>query len=172
MQRVLYDCSCTVRARFSWSWWVLASRFRLRNLRMASFRIHDRPQALNGDRTTTGAVCLARNAGFQVEGREALRLDDKTTPCPVCGEVGTLVEGVPHFIIQGRPAVVDGALVACACPAGSNRVMATGGLGETTRSATTRQASQASISAQGGSISSHQACACRKQTAACHLQPP
>ncbi|MDM3886493.1 PAAR domain-containing protein [Pseudomonas sp. BCRC 81390] len=99
---------------------------------MAPFRIHDRPQALNGDRTTTGAVCLASNAGFKVQGREALRLEDKTTPCPVCGEVGTLVEGVPHFIIQGRPAVVDGALVACACPAGSNRVMATGGLGETT----------------------------------------
>jgi len=63
------------------------------------------------------------------------------------------VEGVPHFIIQGRPAVVDGALVACACPAGSNRVMATGGLGETTRFATTQQASQATVSAQGGSIS-------------------
>ncbi|MGY4527853.1 putative Zn-binding protein involved in type VI secretion [Pseudomonas sp. TE21394] len=120
---------------------------------MAPFKIHDRPQALNGDRTTTGAVCLASNAGFKVRGREALRLDDKTTPCPVCGEVGTLVEGVSHFIIQGRPAVVDGALVACACPAGSNRVMATGGLGETTRSATTQQASQASVSAQGGSIS-------------------
>ena len=120
---------------------------------MAPFRIHDRPLALDGDRTTTGAVCLASNAGFKVQGREALRLDDKTTPCPVCGEVGTLVEGVPHFIIQGRPAIIDGALVACACPAGSNRVMATGGLGEKTRSATTQQASQASVSAQGGSTS-------------------
>jgi len=41
---------------------------------MAPFRIHDRAQALNGDRTTTGAVCLASNAGFKVQGREALRL--------------------------------------------------------------------------------------------------
>ena len=119
---------------------------------MATFRIDDRTQALNGDRTTTGAVCLASKVGFLVQGREALRLEDKTTPCPVCGEVGTLVEGIPHFIIQGRPAVVDGALVACACPAGSNRVIATGGLGETTRFAATQQTSRLATSGQAGPI--------------------
>ncbi|MFT0543657.1 PAAR domain-containing protein [Pseudomonas faucium] len=110
---------------------------------MARFRIQGRNQALNGDRTTTGATCLASGSGFKGHGREALRLYDKTTPCPKCGEVGTLVEGVQNFVIQGRPAVVDGALVACKCPAGKNRVLALGGPGEAASTSTTQQASQA-----------------------------
>ena len=109
---------------------------------MARFRIQGKNQALNGDRTTTGAVCLASGTGFKGHGREALRVQDKTTPCPVCGEVGTLVEGVQNFVIQGRPAVVDGALVACKCPAGRNRVIALGGPGETASPSPTQQASQ------------------------------
>jgi len=109
---------------------------------MARFRIQGRNQALNGDRTTTGAVCLASGTGFKGHGREALRVQDKTTPCPVCGEVGTLVEGVQNFVIQGRPAVVDGALVACKCPAGRNRVIALGGPGETASPSPTQQPSQ------------------------------
>ncbi|MFJ4396931.1 PAAR domain-containing protein [Pseudomonas sp. NPDC089396] len=109
---------------------------------MARFRIQGRNQALNGDRTTTGAVCLASGTGFKGHGREALRVQDKTTPCPVCGEVGTLVEGVQNFVIQGRPAVVDGALVACKCPAGRNRVIALGGPGDAASTSTTQQASQ------------------------------
>ncbi|WP_325166769.1 polymorphic toxin type 44 domain-containing protein [Pseudomonas sp. LAM2023] len=31
------------------------------------------------------------------------------------------MEGASNFVIHGRPAVVDGALVACGCPAGANR---------------------------------------------------
>jgi len=115
---------------------------------MARFRIQGRNQALNGDRTTTGAVCLASGTGFKSDGREALRLHDKTTPCPVCGEVGTIVEGVQHFVIQGRPAVIDGALVACKCPAGRNRVIALGGPGEAASPSATLQASQTATSGQ------------------------
>ncbi|EJN32966.1 hypothetical protein PMI38_04946 [Pseudomonas sp. GM84] len=115
---------------------------------MVRFRIQGRNQALNGDRTTTGAVCLASGTGFKGHGREALRVQDKTTPCPVCGEVGTLVEGVQNFVIQGRPAVVDGALVACKCPAGRNRVIALGGPGEAANPSATLQASQTATSDQ------------------------
>ncbi|MFJ4430197.1 polymorphic toxin type 44 domain-containing protein [Pseudomonas sp. NPDC089395] len=115
---------------------------------MARFRIQGRNQALNGDRTTTGAVCLASGTGFKGHGREALRVQDKTTPCPVCGEVGTLVEGVQNFVIQGRPAVVDGALVACKCPAGRNRVLAMGGPGDVASPSATGPASQAATTGQ------------------------
>jgi len=92
--------------------------------------IQGRNQALDGDRTTTGAICFASGTGFKGYGREALRLYDKTSACPLCGEIGTLVEGVRNFVIHGRQAVVDGALVACACPAGTNRIIASAVAGE------------------------------------------
>ncbi|QJQ20258.1 hypothetical protein HG549_10055 [Pseudomonas sp. SK] len=119
---------------------------------MARFRINGRNQAWDGDRTTTGAVCLASGHGFKGDGREALRLQDKTTPCPTCGEVGTLVEGASNFVIHGRPAVVDGALVACGCPAGTNRVIATGEPGEAAGSRGAQQVRQAVTSGPAGSI--------------------
>ncbi|BBH46819.1 polymorphic toxin type 44 domain-containing protein [Pseudomonas sp. KU43P] len=115
---------------------------------MARFRIQGKNQALHGDTTTTGAQCLASGTGFKGHGREALRLYDKTTPCPVCGEVGTIVEGVQNFVIQGQPAVVDGAMVACHCPAGRNRVLAMGGPGEAASPSATQHASQAATSGQ------------------------
>lgn len=81
-------------------------------------------QAVDGDATTTGAVCIATNAGYLAEGRMVLREGDRTTPCPLCGQVGTVAEGVNHFISGGQRVAVDGALVLCGCPPGSNRVVA------------------------------------------------
>lgn len=86
--------------------------------------LEGRGQAVDGDVTTTGAVCIATNAGYLAEGRMVLREGDRTTPCPLCGQVGTVAEGVDHFISGGQRVAVDGALVLCGCPSGSNRVVA------------------------------------------------
>jgi len=81
-------------------------------------------QAVDGDVTTTGAICIATGAGYLDEGRMVLREGDHTTPCPLCGQVGTVAEGVDHFISDGQRVAMDGALVACGCSPGSNRVVA------------------------------------------------
>ncbi|MFG0532313.1 PAAR domain-containing protein [Pseudomonas sp. yb_2] len=81
-------------------------------------------QAVDGDVTTTGAVCIATGAGYLDEGRMVLREGDHTTACPLCGQEGTVVEGVDHFISDGQRVAMDGALVVCGCSPGSNRVVA------------------------------------------------
>lgn len=91
---------------------------------MLRVNLNGKGQALDGDMTSTGAVCIASGINYQANDRAVLRQGDSTTPCPVCGEVGTVVEGVPWFVSYGRPVAVDGALVACGCPSGSNRVVA------------------------------------------------
>ncbi len=85
-----------------------------------------RYQGLDSDETTTGAICIAGQARGRVHGRNWLLQGDKTTPCPGCGQPGTLVEGEPYWSQDGIPTVLDGALVACGCPIGSNRVIAGG----------------------------------------------
>ncbi|WP_296230213.1 PAAR domain-containing protein [Pseudomonas sp. UBA4617] len=86
--------------------------------------LEGRGQAVDGDVTTTGAVCIATGAGYLADGRMVLREGDRTTPCPLCGQAGTVAEGVNHFISGGQRVAVDGALVLCGCPPGSNRVVA------------------------------------------------
>ena len=81
-------------------------------------------QALDGDRTSTGAICIASDDGYLSEGRPVLRQGDTTTVCPLCDRTGVIVEGNPYFISNGRPVAVDSALVDCGCPSGSNRVLA------------------------------------------------
>ncbi|WP_284356009.1 PAAR domain-containing protein, partial [Pseudomonas putida] len=81
-------------------------------------------QAVDGDVTTTGAICIATGAGYLDEGRMVLREGDQTTPCPLCGQVGMVAEGVDHFISDGQRVAMDGALVVCGCSPGSNRVVA------------------------------------------------
>ncbi len=81
-------------------------------------------QAVDGDMTTTGAICIATGEGYLDEGRMVLRMGDPTTPCPLCGLEGKVVEGVWHFISDGQPVAMDGALVDCGCPEGTNRVIA------------------------------------------------
>ncbi|ABY97984.1 TPA: PAAR domain-containing protein [Pseudomonas putida] len=81
-------------------------------------------QAVDGDVTTTGAVCIATGAGYLDEGRMVLREGDHTTACPLCGQEGTVAEGVDFFISDGQRVAMDGALVLCGCSPGSNRVVA------------------------------------------------
>lgn len=85
-----------------------------------------RYQGLDSDETTTGAICIAGQSRGRVHGRNWLLQGDKTTPCPRCGQPGTLVEGEPRWKQDGIPTVLDGALVECGCPTGSNRVIASG----------------------------------------------
>ncbi|MDU9401302.1 PAAR domain-containing protein [Pseudomonas sp. zfem004] len=91
------------------------------NLRIVIF---DKAQGLDGDRTTTGATCIGKRAAGNVNGGGWLLEGDSTTPCPRCGQVGTLIDGDPRFLQDGVPTVVDGARVRCGCPLGSNRLIA------------------------------------------------
>ena len=86
--------------------------------------IDGKGQAVDGDDTTTGAVCIATGDGYICDGRIVLRVGDKTTACPLCAEPGTVAEGAPCFISDGSEVAVDGSLVQCACPPGTNRVVA------------------------------------------------
>jgi len=88
-----------------------------------------RGQGLNGDETTTGAICIASQARGRVHGSDWLLQGDKTTFCPRCGVEGTIIEGEPRWRQDNIPTAVDGALVKCACPLGSNRVVAPLGQG-------------------------------------------
>lgn len=81
-------------------------------------------QAVDGDVTTTGAVCIATGTGYTSDGREVLREGDRTTECPLCGQEGVVAEGVWCFMSSGRRVAMDGAQVDCACSPGSNRVIA------------------------------------------------
>ncbi|MHC6225315.1 PAAR domain-containing protein [Pseudomonas sp. X10] len=81
-------------------------------------------QGLDGDATTTGATCLSSLAQARQDRRGILRQGDVTTACPRCGENGTIIEGERRMKFHGLPVAVDGALIHCACPAGSNRLIA------------------------------------------------
>ncbi|NIE77417.1 PAAR domain-containing protein [Pantoea sp. Ap-967] len=91
---------------------------------MRTVMIDGKGQAVDGDSTTTGAICVATGNGYFSEGRRVLRCGDPTTACPMCGEEGVVVEGCASFISDGQPVAVDGSLVACGCPSGRNRVIA------------------------------------------------
>ncbi|WP_194792521.1 PAAR domain-containing protein, partial [Pseudomonas sp. UFMG81] len=91
-----------------------------------TFRINifGKGQGLDGDRTSTGATCIASRAKGAVDGRPWLLEGDKTTACPRCGQEGTLINGESRFRQDGIPTAVDGTPVQCGCPAGSNYVIA------------------------------------------------
>lgn len=81
-------------------------------------------QAVDGDVTTTGAICIASGESYICDGRKVLRVGDSTTECPLCCQPGVVVEGYLGWISDGQPLATDGSLVACGCPNGSNRVVA------------------------------------------------
>ncbi len=49
--------------------------------------------ALEGDKTTTGAKCIASMPNDTEFGRRVMRMGDKTTPCSKCGKIGEVVSG-------------------------------------------------------------------------------
>ncbi|MEP9005647.1 S-type pyocin domain-containing protein [Enterobacter bugandensis] len=88
---------------------------------------YGRGQALENDKTTTGARCIASITDSTEFGRRILRVGDKTTPCPKCGKQGVIVSGEERVTFHGVPAAVHGSEVHCDCPPGSNRVIAPAG---------------------------------------------
>src|SRR5690606_31553808 len=91
-------------------------------LRMRRANLKGKGQALDGDLTTSGATCIASLTAFKMDGFCVVRVGDSTTPCPLCSQVGTVVEGMPGFNIMGKLSAMDGARVACGCPDGSRVV--------------------------------------------------
>jgi uncharacterized Zn-binding protein involved in type VI secretion len=89
------------------------------------FKIGGREQGLDGDKTTTNAICFSSLPQAHLEdGRGALRLGDKTSPCGLCGQIGEIVEGENSFKWDGIPTALHNAMVMCGCPPGTNRLIA------------------------------------------------
>ncbi|QFH51549.1 colicin E3/pyocin S6 family cytotoxin [Leclercia adecarboxylata] len=88
---------------------------------------YGRGQALENDKTTTGARCIASITDSTEFGRRILRVGDKTTPCPKCGKRGVIVSGEPRVSFHGVPVAVHGSKVHCDCPPGTNWVIAPAG---------------------------------------------
>ena len=87
--------------------------------------VHGKNVGLHGDKTSTGAQCIAARPGMSVMGKLKLYIGDKTTPCPKCGEVGVIITG-DHRQTNGAAVAVDGAEILCGCPSGSNFLIAPG----------------------------------------------
>jgi uncharacterized Zn-binding protein involved in type VI secretion len=81
--------------------------------------------AILGDDTTTGGkVISASNSGFS-QGQSIACLGDYAS-CPKCTKgYGSIIEGTYDCIVDGKPAAYDGCIVACGCPIGNNRIIAT-----------------------------------------------
>lgn len=86
-----------------------------------------RGQALENDKTTTGARCIASITDSTEFGRRILRVGDKTTPCPKCGKQGVIISGEERVKFHGVPVAVHGSKVRCDCPPGTNMVIAPAG---------------------------------------------
>ncbi|MGY5955547.1 PAAR domain-containing protein [Kosakonia sp. AX9b] len=65
------------------------------------------------------------NRGFIVHGKNIGLHGDKTSPCPKCGKVGVIVTG-DHRQTNGEAVAVEGSVIHCDCPGGSNFLIAPG----------------------------------------------
>lgn len=79
--------------------------------------------ALDGDKTTTGARCIATSKTKKINNQSILSLGDLTTLCPKCKRKGTIITGI---VIWGELHAVEGSIVQCNCPYGSNVVIIDG----------------------------------------------
>lgn len=92
---------------------------------MRGCSIHGKNVGLHGDKTTSGAQCIAARPGMSVMGLLKLYIGDKTTPCPKCGKVGIIVDD-DHRCSNSVAVAVDGAEIRCGCPQGTNFLIAPG----------------------------------------------
>ncbi|WOO51308.1 MULTISPECIES: DUF4225 domain-containing protein [Enterobacterales] len=79
--------------------------------------------AINGDKTTTGATCIATIQNVSCHQKMALRVGDPTTICPKCGQAGKIATGENRINNHGKVQAVEGSIVQCGCPLGSNVVI-------------------------------------------------
>lgn len=85
-------------------------------------------QGHHGDKTTTGATCYSSLQGSYWIGAPApLRKGDKTGVCPACGKTGSIGEGTMKRQFGTVPVALDGAVINCGCPHGTNRLIARAG---------------------------------------------
>lgn len=73
--------------------------------------IMGKAMALNGDKTTTGANCIAAIETVTCFNKKALRVGDPTTKCPKCGQAGVVISGQPGFLNHGKLQAVHDSLV-------------------------------------------------------------
>ncbi|MFV0575264.1 MAG: PAAR domain-containing protein, partial [Vibrio sp.] len=73
-----------------------------------------------------GARLIPSVSNVSIHGFRVIVIGDKTSPCPVCSEVGVVIEGVTKFrtTFMGKQVAVDRCIVHCNCPHGSNRIIA------------------------------------------------
>lgn len=84
---------------------------------------YGRGQALEFDKTTTGAKCIASIDDTEF-GRRIVRVGDVTTACPKCGKTGRIINGEDRVTFYGVAVAVNRSEVLCGCPPGTNRVIA------------------------------------------------
>ncbi|MCK7260794.1 DUF3289 family protein [Enterobacter asburiae] len=92
---------------------------------MRGCSVHGKNVGLHGDKTTSGAQCIAARPGMSVMGLLKLYIGDKTTSCPKCGKVGIIADG-DHRCSNSVAVAVDGAEIRCGCPQGTNFLIAPG----------------------------------------------
>ena len=93
---------------------------------MSGYRpnIFGKAMAIDGDKTTTGATCIASSSMIKYKGTPAVIVGDLTTPCPQCKQTGTIATGDSRMMNNRKPQAVDGSIVQCGCPYGTNTVIA------------------------------------------------
>lgn len=77
-----------------------------------------------GDLTTTGSIVLPNGNLWNIAGKSIAAVNDIVSVCPLCGKTGLIIDGAKCFFYYGKPVAVDGSLVTCACPPGTNRIIA------------------------------------------------
>ncbi|MET4860366.1 PAAR domain-containing protein [Morganella morganii] len=93
---------------------------------MSGYRpnIFGKAMAIDGDKTTTGATCIASSSMIKYKGTPAVIVGDLTTICPQCKQTGTIATGDSRMMNNRKPQAVDGSIVQCGCPYGTNTVIA------------------------------------------------
>lgn len=86
--------------------------------------IFGKSMALNGDKTSTEATCIATINNAIADGKAMLRVGDPTTECPKCRQVGQVITGENRVMNHGKAQAVHGSIVRCGCPHGTHFVIA------------------------------------------------
>jgi len=108
--------------------------------------------AFIGDTTTTGGKIFASEECCSCAGMPVVLVGDKVF-CPKCEETGVIIEGCSSMTVEGRPVTYNGCEIACGCPAGTHRIVATTGFAFVDDSSGNYFNSAASFTTQSGTSS-------------------
>ena len=79
--------------------------------------------ALDEDKTTTDAVCIALIQTTTFNNKRTFRVGYPTTPCPKCGVLSIVVTDENQVSNHEKAQAVHGSIVKFRCPFGSNLVI-------------------------------------------------